>query len=225
MCPNFTKNNIIYGSLMNIKHLCNIYLRKSSNVKVADFQHLNFSKFCAVIRFTFLGSRTVRARIIVSSMFMTICLIVFWSIPSQVGEVIICRLTVIMARLHSGRARADEGGKNQFMHGDVVSFTAISLRMDNKVAQPGNAWIKYLLGLNIQHEFAAISGSQAYSSPIRPNPSLVRNVVPCESFNRQPYLLSLIGDRGNVLVSHGVALLYRVALWLGPLRCSNTVTA
>lgn len=142
------------------------------------------------------------ARLLVGAMFLAVMLIIAQGIPTQIAKGIIGRNAVIMTGPHPRRAWTSESEKNQNMDTNRIippqsylGITGTRCLAKNPlwfVAQTARAWAKVF--------------------PKRSNPSLVTDFVSGESRNSFPNF----GGIGKMVFSHGVSLLRRVALRLGP---------
>lgn len=184
-------------------------------IKFSDFQNLFIGQFGEGVPRSFMGKTYVGA------MQKTVQTVFALCTPGKVAKEIIGASAIRVTTFVSSRAGTNEGFQDKSMDLPFVVFPFFGQ------THPGvtmvNSWLNPSGG-GSQHEFSAarpphtlVSGSV----PVRPNSPLVGNFVTGETWNWFENLLRY--DR--ILVSHGVALLNRVASGLEPFRCFHTVAA
>ena len=159
----------------------------------------------------------------ICTMFTFIKMIIRRCIPPQIIKGAVVTNAIIVTGLHSRGALSHKGKQEEAVNVEGISPPSYAQRYSQITYS--EFWLQYSLRFTVQNPIASLHARMVCAFSIRPNSPLVRNIIPGESRDRQPSLLNLIGDRGKVLVSHGVALLHRVVSRLEPLQGYSLVAA
>ena len=180
------------------------------SIKISDFKNLFIGQFGEGMPRAFMGKPHMGAMLDTIQTVFALCA------PGKVFQKVVRADTVSVATFMPTGAWTPEGFKNETVYQSPVGF-AIPIKLHTKIplVQVG---IKNSSWTGIQDKLGASRIPHTLASgpvPIRPNPPLVRNFVTGKVGN---WFKNLWGY-GRILVSHGVALLHRVASGLGPYRC------
>jgi hypothetical protein len=210
MFPCSSLNNPSNSPSGNAEHDSNLFLGIAMRMKFSDLNNLTVGKF---------GDRTIHTPIIpICSVSGSVKHILAMGIPLQIFKKAVGGDSITMPTFHSRRARTDEGEKNKTMNKDGHLF-----RLTSQIY----AWVTTWAQLGFKNPLwdgrydHTSRGATARCFPVRSYPPLVRHFITGKVRNLFPSL----GGIAKMLISHGVALLDRVASGLEPFRCPNTVAA
>ncbi len=138
--------------------------------------------------------------------------IIYPSIPSEIHEMIIEAVAVIMTGAIVIGTWTNKGRKNKFMDIFRVTFIDFS-QMDITIASIVNGLFKYGLWGN--------TNPLAIFQNKRPDLAEIRNFIVREIINRFPNFLRSV----KLVITHGLSLLNKLRLWGEPLSCSRRAAA
>ena len=200
MWPTLTVDNAICLRPGNVKKLGYFYLRDTLRSKLSNFQD-NFIGKCGVGIF--------RPVLWVSAVSYFIASVFRSGSPFQIYQLAVKRISIKVAALMAWRRLADKNQQNKAMNITVNLFF---------IAVQGNVWIPLAAGFkNCLWSIFKRSPIPTLFFPIRPYTALIGNIISREARNRFKNLWGC----GKILVSHGVALLHRVASGSEPYSCDN----
>ena len=197
MRPVFTAYDKAHSGLTKVEHFADCPLGEITlSSKVSNLKNLLVSLF---------GLRVIYALFVrVITMFYSIKGIFTTSAPSQVPKGAVASYAVQVPTLHSRWTGTNKGQQDEPMHpyGRMSFFTKQSYNGITK----SHSWFKHFLGC------ADYKRATLTSLSVRAHCALVAHIVSRKIRDRFKNLWGY----GRVLVSHRVALLYRVILWLEP---------
>ena len=142
------------------------------------------------------------------------------SIPSKIIKEVIAVIAIIMATFHSCWTWTNKGNEDN-------SINCISMILTENISQPNckvaafftSGWRHKSLWIMVYKRNTSLADTKAFMLPIRPNSPVRTGLIPRKSRNNFPFLKRY----AKLISSHGVNLLPRLALWLGPLGCFRTL--
>jgi hypothetical protein len=170
-------------------------------IKLSDPQNLGIGKMRTGVIFT------PKSIVCLGAMLRSIKLILSFCPPREVFKKAMCTNTIKVAAILPGRGRTNKSQQDKSMNFHIKNLTI--------PAQAYN-WIAIMVQFGFQDSLRSY-GYDTAEFPIRPHSTLVRNLV---TGKIRDWFKNLWGC-GRILVSHGVALLVRVASGLEPYSCHN----
>jgi len=149
------------------------------------------------------------------AVFQFISMVAFASIPPKIIKAIASFIPIFMARFHSWRAGTNKGKENKLSHFTGVRLT-LFIKAAYKIAISVRAWFE-----NSLWQVAYGPGITTFVFQKGSHSPMVTNFVTRKPRNRFPNFIIY----ANFLVSHGMIFLQKIALWLGPWRCSRSGAA
>ena len=157
---------------MDAKHPGNIFLETTVSIEISDFKNLFIGQFGHGVPRPFVGKTFMGAMLDAIQAVFALCA------PGKVLKKVIGAFPISVTTFVSNRAGSCEGFKDKSMD---FSFVVPSFfgQTHSEIAVV-NFWLQNPPGSCSQHEFGATHVPHALVSgpvPIRPNPSLIRNII------------------------------------------------
>ena len=195
MRPAFPNNDIIDACCGNIESFGKVFAEVSLSTKFSDFQNLFFTELSISSIHSFESIAVLK---LINHVFTS-------GSPLKVSEDRMGWNTIKVPTFHPFRTRANKSQQYQTMDTNAVSF--VPLFQSYQGVSFYQAWFKNTLRVIIYNTFKANPWPLANSAPIGPNLSMIADIVPRKSRDRQPSFLSLISDCAKVMSIHGRNLL------------------
>ena len=167
MCPTLPSFNSAYGVLKNTIIGGNQFLQTSI---LSDFINLFLRKFCRAASFTS----------ICGAVFNFVCVVIFRSIPTKITQIIILRIPIIVATLHSFGSFTNKRFHNKFVWSNNDAFIVFP---QSKV----RSWIVFVYG-----RFFYLSGkNRPYLPTIRHFVNAFKTYYIAPFFHNNPHIKSI----------------------------------
>lgn len=210
-CSSFNDTLNIFWSYK--EHFAKFFRSVALSIQITDIYYLTFCKFASWIIESF--------KIVHGSVFMSIKMITNRGIPSEITNGAVNLYAIIVASLHPWRAWPSKNQKNKPMNcaGMLLAFYR---QVNCRITFLIKGVAQYPLRIAIQNTLNSRPlALNANSFPVRPHPSLITHFISREPRNPFPNF----GGIAKMVISHGVALLNRVASGLEPPQGYSLVAA